>query len=187
MRVFLLLIMVIFQKLAGFGQLSPATHTDSVVIAEQVWTKWSNDLYELGVEMRNDSFFVKEETVRLLKDPAYREATYPAVYNWPAALQLIQKLDLKKAFWHLMNLYETDTAHRQLVTGTLFVYDSIMDMSKVLVSSFYTYAFADPRVCRITNNHPDVYRPDLLEKKQRTLKELVSYIWAYRKQKQAGH
>jgi len=159
---------------------------DSSKDSRAYWTKWVNNLYEMGTDAKNDSFFVREETVRLLKDEAYRQATYPAAYSWPGTVGLLQQLELKKAFWHLINLYQEDTANRQLVLGTFFVYDSTMDMARILVSTFYTYAFADPRVCRITNNHPDIFRPDLLEQGQRALKEMVASVWAYRKQKHPG-
>jgi hypothetical protein len=56
-------------------------------------------------------------------------------------------------------------------------------MDKILLSTFYTYAFADPEACRILNNKPEIVRPDILEKKLRTTRELVNYIWINRKNK----
>jgi hypothetical protein len=149
------------------------------------WSKWANNLYDMGVEKRNDSFFVKEEVIKLMKDDAYRQSVYPSAYDWQAAVQLMQQMELKKAFWHLINLYQADTAHRDLVLGTFILYDSVMEMDKVVLSTFYTYAFADPRVCRITNGKPEIYRPDILERGLYAAKEITGNIWAYRKQKAA--
>jgi hypothetical protein len=146
-------------------------------------TKWMDNLYEMGTDFRNDSFIVKEETMRLLKDTAYRNETYPAKYTWPKVIDFLNRMELKRAFWVLMNLYQTDTAHLKTVIGTFVAYDSTMDMSRILVSTFYTYAFADPRVCRIVNNHPSIYRPDIIEKEQKALKEMVNYVLYFRKQK----
>jgi len=46
----------------------------------------------------------------MLKDSVYRKSVYPEVYTWPAAVGLMNRMELKKAFWYLINLYETDTA-----------------------------------------------------------------------------
>lgn len=149
----------------------------------QYWQHWMDDLNDMGVEKKNDSFYVREEVVKLLKNPEYRKTVYPATYNWPVTVDLLNKMELKKAFWQMINLYETDAANRNIVVGTFILYDSLVDMDKILLNTFYTYAFADPQVCRITNNKPDIFRPDILEKKLRTTKEIIGHIWKYRKQK----
>ena len=65
-------------------------------------------------------------------------------------------------------------------------YDEILPMDKVMLSSFYTYSFADPRVCRVKNGKPDIFRPDLLQDLLATTREIVSNIVYYRNQKQTG-
>ena len=121
-------------------------------------------LYEKGVDSRKDSLYVKEEVIRMMKDSSYRKTIYPEEYNWQNVVKLLKKMELKKAFWHMINLYETDTVHRKIILGTFLLYDSLMEMDKILLSSYYTCAFTDPKVYRIKNNKPDIYRPDLLEK-----------------------
>lgn len=149
------------------------------------WDNWVNNLTDMGVEANADSFFVKQEVIKAMTDTAYRATLYPAKYNWPLAVALLQKMELKQAFWHLMNLYDTDVEHRPMILGTFVAYDSLMDMAKVLTSTYYTYAFADPRVCRIKNNKPDIFRPDLLEKELMRTKEIVNNIFASRELKAA--
>jgi hypothetical protein len=151
------------------------------------WNNWLTDLFQMGVESTKDSFFVREEVVRMMKDSAYRKTVYPAQYNWPAVVHLLQQMQLKKAFWHLINLYQADTANRKIILGTLFLYDSLMDMDKALLSSYYTYAFTDPRVYRLKNNKPDIYRPDILEKGLQATREIIDKIWMYRKQRNANN
>jgi hypothetical protein len=99
----------------------------------------------------------------------------------------MQNMELKKAFWHMINLYQDDTANRPYVLGTMALYDSLIDMDKALLASFYTYAFADPRVCRVVDGKPEIYRPDLLEKGLRATHEIAKHIWYYRKQKAANN
>lgn len=49
-----------------------------------------------------------EEVIRSMTDTAYRNSLYSASYQWWKAVALLQKMELKKAFRHLMNLYGTD-------------------------------------------------------------------------------
>ena len=171
----------------GRAQGKAIPRIDTSKASVEYWQKWLGSLTEMGVESKSDSFFVREEVLRLLKDSAYRSSVYPQVYNWPAVTALLQKMELKKAFWQMINLYQTDTGRRNLVVGSFILYDSLMDMDKVLLSTFYTYAFADPAVCRIRNGKPDIFRPDILEKKLRTTREIIQYIWVSREnRKKAG-
>lgn len=156
---------------------------DTTASSVAYWQNWMNELNEQGVEKKNDSLYVKKEVVKLLKDAVYRKTVYPDVYNWDGTVALLKNMELKKAFWQMINLYQSDTARRNIVIGTFIMYDSLMDMDKILLNTFYTYAFTDPDVCRISNNKPEIYRPDILEKKLRTTRELVNYIWLNRKEK----
>jgi hypothetical protein len=169
--------------LAGLSQSSLPMKIDTSRESVAYWNKWNNDLYDIGVNTKKDSFFVKEEVIKLLKDSAYRSQLYPAQYEWAATVNLLQKMELKKAFWYMINLYQTDAQHRDIIIGTFALYDSLMEMDKILISTFYTYAFPDPRVCRIVNGKPEIYRPDILEKGLRTTKEIAGYLWAYREKK----
>jgi hypothetical protein len=171
--------------LAGPGQSSLPMRIDTSRESVSYWNKWTSDLYDAGVDAKKDSFFVKEEVIKLLKDSTYRKEVYPATYAWNGAVILLQKMELKKAFWQMINLYQADTKNREVVVKIMTRYDSLVDMDKILVSTFYTYAFADPKVCRIKNGKPEIYRPDLLEKGLRATKEITSYLWAYRQQRAA--
>lgn len=166
--------------LPGFCQLQ---QPDSSMQATQRQQQWLNSMYSMGVETKNDSFYIKEEAIRLFKDSVYRKIAYPERYEWTNAVGLLKKMELKTAFWHLINLYRQDTANRSPVVSVLLAYDSVMQMDKILVSTFYTYAFADPRVSRIVNNKPDIFRPDLLEEGLKAVKEIVGYLWYYRQRK----
>jgi hypothetical protein len=186
MRKQILIIIVVIHGLCSKGFSQPAAammQIDTTSQSVAYWQHWMKELNEQGVEKKSDSFYVKEEVVKLLKDPDYRKMVYPDVYNWQATVSLLNRMELKKAFWQMINLYQTDTAHRNIVIGTFVLYDSLMDMDKILLNTFYTYAFTDPDVCRISNNKPDIFRPDLLEQKLRTTREIVSYIWMSRKEK----
>ncbi|MBI5856119.1 MAG: hypothetical protein HZB42_00610 [Sphingobacteriales bacterium] len=169
--------------LVGFCQSQPLMRVDTTRESVEYWQQWMKDLNEMGVQKTKDSFFVREEVIKLMKDSVYRKSVYPEKYDWPLVVLLLQRMELKKAFWQLINLYETDSAHRNITVGTFILYDSLMDMDKILLNTYYTYAFTDPQCCRIRNNRVEIFRPDILERKLRTTKEIAGYIRAYRKQK----
>ncbi len=172
------------KKPANYHLSDKLMKVDTTKASVEYWQNWMADLTEMGVENKDDSFYVKKEVLKLMKDETYRKSVYPKKYSWPAVVSLMNQMELKKAFWHLINLYQTDIEHRNIVIGTVIKYDSLMAMDKILLSTYYTYAFTDPEVYRITNNKPDIYRPDILEKKLKTTKEIVGYIWENRKKKQ---
>lgn len=169
--------------LAVIGQPQPLMRIDTTRESVAYWQQWMEDLNRPGVEKTKDSFFVREEVVRILKDSQYRKTVYPSAYTWEGAVALLNRMELKKAFWHMLNLYDTDSAHRNIVVGSFVLYDSLMDMDKIMISTFYTYAFADPQACRIVNNKPDIFRPDILERKLRLTREIIGYIWLNREQR----
>jgi hypothetical protein len=70
-----------------------------------------------------------------------------------------------------------------MVMGTLVLYDSLVEMDKLLINAYYTYAFTDPRVCRIYKGKPDIFRPDLLENNLMVTKEIINNIRMYRQRK----
>ena len=92
-------------------------------------------------------------------------------------------MELKKGFWYLINLYAADTANKKLVIDALVPFEQMMDMEKVMVSTFYTYALLDPKVCNISNGKPVIKRPDIVEKEFGQLKEIIAYIDYYRKER----
>jgi hypothetical protein len=184
MRKITLSVFVTILCLNGFGQNAQALpKVDTSRASVEYWNKWTNDLYDMGVNSNKDSFFVRGEVMQLLSDSAYRQAMYPEKYQWPAAIELMNKMELKKAFWHLINLYQTDTPRRNMIVRTFVLYDSLIDMDKALLSAYYTYAFSDPRVTRVVKGRPEIYRPDILEQGLAATKEIAGYIWYYRKNK----
>lgn len=137
---------------------------------------WLMDLYEPGVTVADDSIFINAESLRLMNDEAYQKLVYPKVYTWPVALQLIEKQELKKAFWYLINLYEINDKNKDLVVKTVITYDKLFKMDKILVSTFYTYSLIDPQIGTIKNGHSEVTAPHILEKKLQSLKEILFYL-----------
>ena len=159
---------------------------DTTAEREKYWNTRFKDLYELGVVMDKDSIKINDEARKIILDSNFRKLIYPSAYTWEATTHLLKAMELKKGFWYLINLYNIDTANKKLVIETLIPFDEMMDMEKVMVSTFYTYALLDPRYCTIKNGKPVITRPDIVEKEFGQLKEIIGYIDYYRKQRKGA-
>lgn len=156
---------------------------DTAAESEKYWGAWLADLYDVGVVMEKDSIKLNGEARKIILDSNFRKAVYPSVYTWEVTTYLLNRMELKKGFWCLINLYGADTANRKLVIETLVPFDQLMDMEKVMVSTFYTYALLDPKICTIKNGKPVITRPDIVEREFAQLKEIINYIAHYRKER----
>jgi hypothetical protein len=150
--------------------------TDSIIIA------WLSDLYEHGVKIENDSLIFNAEAQRLLTDEEYHQFIYPETYSWDKALSSIQKLELKQAFWFLINLYLKNDENKNLVIKSLLSYDRFLKMDKVLVSTFYTYILMDPEIGTIENGQSKIIAPHIMENKLNALKEILFYLDKYKEE-----
>ena len=168
---------------SNYLQAQLSVNMDTTHAAVKFLKNWEKDFLSAGLTINNDSLQLNEEEKKLIIDADYRRLTYPAVYNWKQAIELMNRMDLKKSFWHIMNLYGTDTAHKELALQTFVLYDSLVDMEKILVNSFYTYALTDPEIAIIKNGKPQIVHPDILETKFNKMKEIVNYILFYRNYK----
>lgn len=183
-----LTLMLIFLQsaLISFSQ-TPAkanASADSNNTAVKFIKDWQRDFFDEGISLQKDSLRISDESKKLLLDSEYRKSTYPSKYNWQQAIQLMNKMELKKAFWHLLNLYRTDTAHQELVLQTFIMYDSLVDMQKQLINTFYTYALTDPEISVFKKGKLNVVRPDILEKKLSDVKYITAFIVDYRSRRQ---
>ncbi|MFD2937672.1 hypothetical protein [Spirosoma flavum] len=165
-------------KTAGPGNVAPDS---SLAVQEAHWVAWQKDLYEMGVSVQHDSLRINPIVKQLFTDSLLRQVAYPATYTWPAAVGLLQRMELKQAFWYMINLYPTDSTSRNLVMQSMLAYDRMIDINKAILSSFYTYALADPRIGRLVNGKPDIRHPDLLDKQLHVVREITEYVTGYRK------
>ncbi len=141
---------------------------------------WLKDLYEPGVVLQADTLLINKEAERLLHDEQYRQVMYPATYTWEAAGRFIQKQEIKKAVWYLINLYTLNDQNKELVIKSVLVYNKFFKMDKVLMSSFYTYSLTDPEIGKIENGHSEITAPHIMEKKLNALKAILFYLDKYK-------
>lgn len=147
---------------------------DSVVLV------WLEDLYKEEVTVANDSVKIGKETTRLLSDEVYRSVMYPKAYTWQAAVYFIQRQDIKRACWFLLNLYLINDQNKDLVIKSLLTYDKLLKMDKILTNSFYTYVLSDTEIGSFEDGQYKVTAPHIMEKKLNALKEILFYLDKYR-------
>ena len=148
---------------------------------EKIAKDWLDNLYEMGVEDRIDSFFISTEAMHAATDTAFRSIVYPEVYTLPGAQRLLQSMYLKIATWHLINLYMIDPASRKAVEHYITGYDTAIHMDRVLISAFYTYALFDPEIGTLKDGRPAIYHPEILEAKLNVVSQLTDKVLETRK------
>jgi hypothetical protein len=113
---------------------------DTTVESERYWSAWLENLYEMGVVIDKDSIKINEEARRIIVDSNFRKVIYPETYTWEAATYLLKLMEVKKGFWYMINLYDTDTTNKRLVLQSIIPYDKLMEKQKVMTSNFNTYS-----------------------------------------------
>lgn len=146
---------------------------------EETLKVWLDAMQTPGVIVEGDTMKFSEEAQKLGQDAAYRASVYKETYQLTDIQESIEKFEIQKAFWRMINVYPEN---KELVLTSIYAYDKVIPSDKLVVASFYTYAFFDPRITTIKDGQPSVERPDLFEYYFRITKEIVSYITAIRKQ-----
>jgi hypothetical protein len=65
---------------------------------------------------------------------------------------------------------------------TILAYDELFEMDRALLSAYYTFSMIDPQVCDFVDGKPVIKRPDVVEAKLASVKEMVGYVLSYRAQ-----
>lgn len=181
MKKFLFFHLILVSVIRLSGQ-RDSTQIDTTA-ARHLLELWKKDLIDPGVTILKDSMIVNPEVQRLIQDSSYRKQIYPETYTWPHAVDLLNKMELKRAFWSFINLYTSDTMNRKLILESVLTYDQAIDMEKAMIAAYYTYSFADPQVGTIINRKFTVNNPEIMENKFNQMKDIVSYIKYYRYEK----
>jgi hypothetical protein len=143
---------------------------------EAAWKKWIDNMYEFGVVIKGDSIFISEEARRVANDTTYRKFIYRDVYNWQETVYLMKNMQMKIGLWHMINLWEADTANRKYVLEYVLNLDQVLAMDRVLVAVFYTYGLLDSQVGYIKNGRPTITRPDIVERKLAVTNTIVQHV-----------
>ncbi|HEY6141862.1 MAG TPA: hypothetical protein VIV55_00355 [Flavobacterium sp.] len=174
-----LLVCIIGISFSTFGQDSASKITltseelQSLYDKEGETKKWLNDLKTPGVKIDKDKMVFNDETQKLINNPEYLKEIYKDKYSFVDVKESLINHNIKLAFWQMINIYPEN---KELILKYIVSFDKLVPADEIVVSSFYTYAFFDPKITKLTSGKPEVYRPDLFEEYLRRTKEIVTYI-----------
>ena len=140
---------------------------------EKLNEEWFKNLTEKGVSSGEKEIFFSEEGIKLLNDSMYRDKIYKDEYTLYDVGISLSNMDVKLAFWQIINIYPEK---KDTLIQFVFAYDKILPVDEIILASFYTYAFFDPKITNLENGKPKVYRPDLFEDYFRRTKEIIYYL-----------
>jgi hypothetical protein len=158
---------------------SIVSNAENLLENEEASAQWIIDQITPGVKIEGDNMVFSNEALHLIKDESYRNQVYKRPYTFENVKVSLALLDLQKGFWQMMNIYPEN---KDLVLRFIYAYDQIIPADKILLASFYTYAYLDPEITTLENNKPNVMRPDLLEAQFKKAQEIVKYIEYLRKE-----
>jgi hypothetical protein len=176
---FVLLLWVLLGSIEVIGQKDSIPPGKVLSPNEEAIVRWVGTIYEHGIRVDGDTLVMSVEVQQIIGNDSLRAILFPDVYTWEHALSLMQVMELKKAFWILINLYPQ---HKELVMKTILAYDELFEMDRALLSTFYTFSMIDPQVCDFIDGRPVIKRPDVVEAKLASVKEMVGYVLSYRAQ-----
>lgn len=140
---------------------------------------WISKLYEVEANLKKDSILVNDEIIRLHRDAEYRKIIYPEIYTWTDALYFVETKQLSVAFWYFINLYKLNEKNKELVVKSFITYNQLLDMEKVLISTFYTYCITDPKI--MDNEKQEIKAPHILEEKLDIVNEIIFFVKEYQR------
>ena len=140
---------------------------------EKLNEEWFKNLTEKGVSSGEKEIFFSEEAIKLLNDSSYRTEIYKDNYSLYDVGISLSNMDIKLAFWQMINIYPQN---KDTLIKYIYAYDKILPVDEIVLSSFYTYAFFDPKITNLSSGKPEVYRPDIFEEYFRRTKEILYYL-----------
>ena len=135
--------------------------------------EWLENLTEKGVSSGEKEIYFSEEAIKLLNDSIFRDNIYKKEYTLYDVGISLSNLDIKLAFWQMINIYPEK---KDTLIKYIYAYDKILPVDEIVLASFYTYAFFDPKITRLDKGKPEVYRPDIFEDYFRRTKEIIYYL-----------
>jgi|TARA_B110000240_G_C13194085_1_gene323307 hypothetical protein len=120
-----------------------------------------------------------KEAIRLINDTDYRDSVYKDTYGWEDLGRSLTTVDLQKTYWIMINMYG-DEENKNKFLEYMMAYDKFIPSDQIVIAAFYTYVFFDPKITKIEDGKPNIYRPDLFEEYLRRTKEIAGYITYFR-------
>ena len=166
-----------------YGQDSTEAKINAALEKEKYWQNWITNLYEIGIEKRSDSFKISADVKKIILNSSYRKTFFPVKYTFQAVAEFYRAMEIKKAMWYMINIYGSDTSKesKEYILKLILPFEQGLEVDKVLISTFYTYALIDPAVGTFTNGRIHIQRPDILEAKFNAVKEMIGYVVSQRK------
>ena len=116
----------------------------------------------------------------LISNKELRNIIYKENYSFEDVKKSLEQLNIQLAFWQMINIYPNN---KKKVLEYIYSYDSLIPVDEIVIASFYTYSFFDPKVTKIIDNKPVIERPDIFEQMLLRTKEIVAYVQEFRKRK----
>ena len=151
----------------------------NIIESEQKSKEWIDQLKEPGVKINGENMEFSAVAQALISNTELRNIIYKENYSFEDVKKSLEQLNIQLAFWQMINIYPNN---KRKVLECIYSYDSLIPVDEIVIASFYTYSFFDPKVTKIIDNKPIVERPDIFEQMLLSTKEIVAYVQEFRKE-----
>lgn len=151
----------------------------NIIDSEKKSKEWIDQLKEPGVKINGQNMEFSAVARALMSSTELRNIIYKENYSFEDVKKSLEQFNIQLAFWQMINMYPNN---KRKVLEYIYSYDSLIPVDEIVIASFYTYSFFDPKVTKIIDNKPIVERPDIFEQKLLSTKEIVAYVQEFRKE-----
>jgi hypothetical protein len=141
-------------------------------------SEWLEKQTTPGLRMDSTKLFMDDEVKRIVRDSAYRDSIFRQPYTFVDVARNLAAGNFRLAFYNLIDLYPKNKA---TVLRYVMAYDAAVPAEKFVAAAYYTYAMLDPRITKIVDGKPDIYRPDIMEELFHNANEITAYVLSKRR------
>lgn len=158
---------ILFVSTTWANNLVNVSHPTDSIATDSIWTTFGED----------GSVQFSAETMRLMKDAAYRQSKYPSQYSLDQIPGLLEKGQVAFAMWTLINAHIASPDQSRTIA---FMLAKRGIPGEHYLNAFYTYAFADPEVFHFSETEGNyLEHPQRLEEKLESCRTLAAYTYKY--------
>ena len=160
--------------------------SDSIKLVKQNWLNGIIDpAINVSVEEDENGKIIEKITIserwsRLRSNEDLRNSIYKKNYTFNDVKLSLEKREILLSIWQMLNIYPKN---KDMIYSLLLHFDGWYPIEVLILNSFETYAYLDPRSVKIENNKLEIIRPDIITEGLKTVQSITENLLIYKNAK----
>ena len=160
--------------------------SDSIRLVKQNWLNEIMDpAINISVEEDENGKIIEKITIserwsRLRSNEDLRNSIYKKNYTFNDVKLSLEKREILLSIWQMLNIYPEN---KDMIYSLLLHFDGWFPIEVLILNSFETYAYFDPRSVKIENNKLEIIRPDIITEGLKTVQSITENLLIYKNTK----